>query len=174
MNSTENNFRYLGIHPTTYGFGYAVFEGHRLLDWGVYRVSGDKNERSLLYLGVLIRRYEPHVVLLEDRGPQERQRSERIRHFIRAARTTIRRNGIVPMRVPRRLVQWFFEGHDATTKQEIASRIAEWFPDLSRFVPPKRKAWMPEHPRVGMFTAIALAVTFWRSQEVSSEDLETK
>jgi hypothetical protein len=160
MNSTANNVRYLAIHPTTDGLGYAVFEGAFLLDWGVYRAQGDKNQRCLLFIGVLIRRYEPQEVLFESRGPRDRRRSERIHHLIRAAMSYIRRNGIVPKRVPRRRVQTFFAAQGAATKQEVATRITELFPELSEYLPPKRKPWMPEHPRMGMFEAVALALTY--------------
>jgi hypothetical protein len=171
MKSTSNNIRYLAIHPTTYGLGYALFEGaFRLLDWGTYRAKRDKNQNCFLFLGVLIRRYEPHVVLFEDRGPRERQRSERIRHFIRAATIYFRRYGITAKRVSRRRMQTFFEGQGATTKQEIAIRITELFPELSQDLPPKRKAWMPEHPRMGTFEALAIALTYFGTRDSNSKN----
>lgn len=164
MNAIENNTRYLAVHPTTYGLGFAVFEGPlRLIDWGVYQATGDKNQKCLRFLDRLVKRYEPRVVLFEDRTPRERQRSERIRLLLRSATMQIRRRGTVVERMPRRRVRSFFESHGAKTQQEIATRIVELLPGLSHYLPPVRKTWMPEHPRMGMFEAIALALTYFLS-----------
>ena len=162
MNSREENLRYLAVHPTTYGLGYAVFEGNlRLLDWGTYRARGDKNQKCLLFLGVLIKRYEPRVVLLESRGPQDRERSKRIRHFVLNATIHIRKERLLLKRVPRQHVRELFKGQGAQTKQGIATRTTELFPELLQDLPPKRKAWMPEHPRMGMFEALAIALAYF-------------
>jgi len=169
MNARKNNDRYLAIHPTTYGLGFAVVEEPLLLiDWGTYRASGDKNGECLRYLDRLINRYGPRVVLIEDRDPRERQRSERIRRLVRSAMIEIRRRGIALQRVPRKRVRTLFEGSGAKTKQGIAICIAKLFPELTHDVPPVRKAWMPEHPRMGMFEALALALAYLESVEISS------
>jgi len=166
MNSLENNARYLAVHPTTYGLGFVVFEGPlRLIDWGVYRATGNKNQKCLGFLERLIKRYQPRVVLFEERGPRDRQRSERIRRLVRSVTNEIRKRGVVLRRIPRRQVKRFFERHGAKTKQQIATSIVELSPELSPHLPPKRKAWMPEHPRMGMFDAIALGLTYFLSDK---------
>jgi hypothetical protein len=66
----------------------------------------------------------------------------------------IRRRGVVLKRIPHRRMRRLFERHGAQTKQRIAAWIAELFPELSHYLPPARKPWMPEHPHMGMFEAI--------------------
>jgi len=169
MTTRENHARYLAVHPTTYGLGFAVFEEPlHLIDWGVYRAGGDKNQKCLRWLDSLIKRYEPRVVILEERGPQDRQRSDRIRRLLRSAAIEIRRRGKVLKRVPRTQVRSLFEGQGVKTKEGIANIIVKLFPELTHQLPPTRKSWMPEHPRMGMFEAIAIALTYLDSHDINS------
>jgi hypothetical protein len=47
------------------------------------------------------------------------------------------------------------------TKHNIAEKIAQIFPEeLSSYLPPERKAWMSEDPRLYVFEAVAMALTF--------------
>jgi Holliday junction resolvasome RuvABC endonuclease subunit len=171
VNPIQINTRYLALHPTTYGFGFAVFEGDlRLIDWGAYQARGDKNQRCLKFIDKLIRRYQPRVVLIESRDRRDRRRSERILRFLSSARIYLRRTGLELKCIPHIQMRRFFEGQGATTKQEIAMWIVELFPELSHYLPPKRKAWTPEHPHMGTFDAIALALTYFNWYGISSED----
>jgi hypothetical protein len=47
-----------------------------------------------------------------------------------------------------------------TTKHGISTTLAEWFGELSRSLPPKRKAWESEHHNAVIFDAAAAAMTF--------------
>lgn len=162
----EDNGRYLAVHPTTYGLGFAVLERDlRLIDWGAYRARADKNQTSLRFLERLTRRFQPCAVLIETRERRERQRSVRIQHFIDSVRTSARQQGIVLKGISHRKVRRFFEAQGAMTKQEIALCIAELLPELLHYLPPRRKAWMPEHGHMGTFDAIALALTHFNADE---------
>jgi predicted exporter len=160
MNNTDISNRYLAIHPTTNGLGYVVLEEDTsLIKWGAYSARRDKNQNCLLMLATLINRYDPTIVVLEARDSHDRKRTERIRQFISQAKSYVRRNGIVVRSVQRRQVQKFFERQGATTKYEIALCIVEWFPELSSYLPSKRKTWESEYPHMGMFEALAIGLT---------------
>jgi hypothetical protein len=116
-----------------------------LVDWGAYRATADKNQRCVRFLARLIEHYQPRVVLFESRDRRERQRSERIRGLVRSATNEVRKRGIVVERIPRGHVRRFFERHGGTTKQQVATSIVELLPELSQYLPPLRKPWMPEH-----------------------------
>ena len=45
------------------------------------------------------------------------------------------------------------------TKQAIASRLAQIFPELLPHLPPERKPWMTEDDRMSVFDAVSFAVT---------------
>ncbi len=48
---------------------------------------------------------------------------------------------------------------DPANKHEIARAVAELFPELSHRLPPRRKAWMSEDERMGIFDAASFALT---------------
>jgi hypothetical protein len=50
-------------------------------------------------------------------------------------------------------------GDDPGTKHTLAKSIAERFPEeLGFLLPPKRRDWMSEDSRMGIFDAVALAM----------------
>jgi hypothetical protein len=52
-----------------------------------------------------------------------------------------------------------FEQFGAKSKYEIANKIIAWFPQLASRAPKIRKAWMDEDYNMGIFDALALAIT---------------
>ena len=49
------------------------------------------------------------------------------------------------------------------TKWDVASGVAKRFPEIATKLPAKRKPWQSEDDRLGVFIALAGAVTGWRS-----------
>ena len=48
------------------------------------------------------------------------------------------------------------------TKFAVSQMLAEKFPaELGTRLPPKRRPWMSEDPRMDIFDAVGLAVAFW-------------
>ena len=64
--------RILSIAPTTRGFGFAVLEEDKLVDWGVKVVKGNKNTMSLVRIEELIDHYHPEIMVLEDHTKSHR------------------------------------------------------------------------------------------------------
>ena len=59
-------------------------------------------------------------------------------------------------------VQWKLLGDAKGTKFAVAQALATQFPvELAARLPPKRRAWMSEDPRMDIFDAVSLAVAFW-------------
>jgi len=53
-------------------------------------------------------------------------------------------------------------GDPKGTKQAMANTLAEMFPkELKSRLPPKRRPWMSEDPRMDIFDAVGLVVMFW-------------
>jgi hypothetical protein len=61
-------------------------------------------------------------------------------------------------------VRQTFRNMGCETRDEIAVALARIFPDLLWKLPPKRRAWQSEHPRMAMFDAIALGLAYWQHQ----------
>ena len=72
----------LGFHPTSRGFGWAVFENpFKLHSFGVYTALRDKNASCLRKLTWLLERLEPEVLVIETFDKRSSVRSERIRRL---------------------------------------------------------------------------------------------
>src|SRR6266511_3133799 len=152
----------LAIDPSTRGFGFAVLEGpNRLIDWGVKETKTDKKRKTLELIDDLIERYQPSVVVVEDYAAKSSRRCRRIAELIdEIARLALQRK-IKVKRFSRGNVRKAFAESAATTKQEIATAIANRFPELTPRVPRYRKPWMSEDYRMSIFDAAALAVAFF-------------
>jgi Holliday junction resolvasome RuvABC endonuclease subunit len=154
--------RILSIAPSSCGFGFVVLEGDEIfVDWGVKKVTGNKNAQSLKKAEDLIIQYQPAVLVLENTSANGSRRSLRIRtltHQIIEMTTT--RNVKVKL-FSRDQVMKAFITEKKGTKQEVAEIIAQRFPvELGSSLPAKRKLWKSEDSRMTIFDAVALALTF--------------
>lgn len=157
--------RRLAVTPSTRGFGFAVLEGGKLVDWGVKAVTGDKNPRSLTKVEELLTFYQPTCLVLED--PNSSRHAPRIRKL---HTQLVRLAGKHPVKVLTRAQvrrAFFAEGHG--TNHELAVQLAARFPEeLGSRLPPKRRPWQSEDSRMSIFAAVALAVavTTQKSHEI--------
>jgi len=59
------------------------------------------------------------------------------------------------------VVRSTFSTFGCETRRDIATVAASIFPELLPSVPPERKPWQAEHPRMSVFDAIALGIAYW-------------
>jgi len=59
-----------------------------------------------------------------------------------------------------------FRNIGCETREEIAAALARIFPELSSYIPPKRRAWQAEHPRRTVFEAIAAGLAYWQHPSI--------
>lgn len=159
--------RIIAIALRSRRFGFAVFEGpKRLLDWGmvfyplnndVQRAAASKRVASLLTL------YIPSVVVVG----RTRLLNVRIDSGVRPILRSIRREAssrLIPVRLMRAAeVRKVFGQPRTKSKHEIATMIAQMYPELLWKLPPKRRIWESEHPIMTMFDAVALGFAYWQS-----------
>jgi Holliday junction resolvasome RuvABC endonuclease subunit len=151
--------RVMAIAPSTRGFGFAVLEGHTLVDWGVKSVKGDKNSQCMKKLEKLIAQYEPEVIVLQDYSAKGSRRSARIRELGRqiVALASSRKLKVAMFSRERVMRAFFADGQ--VTKHTLAEVLAKRFPNELGFrLPPKRQPWMSEDSRMDIFEAVALAL----------------
>jgi len=164
INSSVERRLVLAVFPSTRGFGYVVFEGpHSPIDWGVKRVKGDKNAGSLKKISELFEFYRPETLVLEDYRGEGSRRAGRIERLIDAAAELAQRERIETRTHSREEIRRCFAGSGVVNKHEIAQAIAREFPELGVHLPPERKIWMSEDPRMSIFDAAALSLTFFRT-----------
>jgi hypothetical protein len=153
------------IYLNSRGFGFALFEKPTApLDWGTVEVRGkDKREKLLARVDAVFARYRPDVVVLPDTSERGTHRPHRIRRLNDTIAVRAESYGFPVRHFSRNDVRRCFAYLQTVSKDTIAAAIAERIPALGRFLPPPRKLWKSEDARMGIFDAVALALTFFYS-----------
>lgn len=165
MNRLRRYDLVLAIYPNARGFAFVLFEGSLSpVDWGVTTVrQRDRNGRCLEMIGRLLSKQEPDVVVLQDNSLSGTRRSRRIT-ALNASIAHLAELSNLPVRsFSRNSVRRAFQDVPSGNKQDIAQSIAKHIPVFERYVPYPRKPWMTEDPRMGLFDAAALALTFFQT-----------
>ena len=159
MTPTNTNSCILAIAPSARGFGFAMFDGEQLVDWGVKQVNSHKNSDALRKLERLILRYTPAVMVFEDSSAKDSQRRARIRKLGPQMISMAKNHSVKVRLLTRQQVRKVFFTDGKGTKDALAEIIANRFPeDLGFRLPRKRRAWMNEAYQMGIFDAVAMAV----------------
>jgi len=164
--------RVLAIDPITKGFGFAILDGPQLLvNWGLRGTKRwpNQRERYLREVTKLVEVYSPDRIVVEDcldvrsrRGKKSRQLIEQIIRLAGEREVPVRR-------ISRAGLHRAFASDHAQTKYKIALAIVRRFPELAVRLPPARKPWMSEKAQMGVFDAVALALTFYARQRVPQD-----
>lgn len=147
-------------------FGYAVFEGHRLLlDWGerAYRAVGDEEAAiASKRLDVLLKLFSPSAIVLKKERWNRVHGNPHLQPLAQAI-LQIACNHSVPIHlVGQDGLRETYMKLGCETRENIAITLARIFPELLWSLPPKRKAWEAEHNRMCVFDAIALGFSYWQ------------
>lgn len=150
----------LALFPNSKGFGFACIEGQkRLLDFGVATVHPLRNSRIIRQVESRLDYYQPTLVVLRDDQSQYSRKSLRIKSLIERIIELAKKIGLPVHQYTREQVRDVFEIWGVRTKHEIAQKLSDWFPELATRTPPPRKPYLPESHHMGVFDAVALAVT---------------
>lgn len=151
--------RILAIDPVSRGLGIAVLESpHLPIDWGVKDLRSRTEHRTLDLIENLIEGYQPDVVVLEDTLHPACRRCVRIRSLIDAIRVRATSRRIRTERISRESV---YQALGVRTKYEAARKVATLLVELAPSLPPPRKPWMNEDPRMSIFDATAFALAYY-------------
>lgn len=159
----SNHFRILAVALSARGFGFVVMEGEKtIIECGGRVADGDKNAQSLAKLKKLLNFYRPDAVALQDVEAKGSRRAPRIRALNRKMKGMAEKRKVVVKLISGKQLRSVLLGNPEGTKQEMAERLADQFPDeLASRLPPKRKPWESEDGRMDIFDAVALAVVFY-------------
>jgi len=150
-------------------FGYAVFQGHRtLLEWGqrVYPAVGSaERELAQRRIARLLDGFRPHLILLTQERWERGHSDAHLIHPLTALQNEARRRQIPLRLIQEKMVRTAFAVFGCDTKAEIAAAVATLYPELFGIVPPPRKPWESQHPRMSVFDAIALGVAYWQTAQ---------
>jgi hypothetical protein len=157
----------LAVHPTARGMGWVIATSPlTLIDWGIIRAKGDKNATCLRRITALIETFSPAVIVIRHAAGSSRKRIKRIQRLVTAVVQLARTRNIEIQLSAEKQVRSHFERFGARTREEIAQFLASNIDALSSRVPPKRRPWMSEDARLGLFDAAALAVAFFIERDL--------
>jgi hypothetical protein len=162
MKSSSEQFRIFAVSLSSRGFGYSVMESNNhLVDYGNKVVGKDKNAWSLVHIAKMITINRPNVLVPQSMKATGTPRASRIKHLHRSVVLLAKKHEVRVVETSRTELRNTLLGSQDATKHEIATLLAERFPDeLESRLPPKRKAWASEDSRMDIFDAVALAVVF--------------
>jgi len=164
MDDTNASDRVLALDIRPKRIGYVVLEGPtRLLDWGVSSIANRAESSETVAkkrVGALLDWYSPTVAVGRRIKTSDKHSSRRLAPIVRAVRGEVSRGGAAWRILGADAVRAFFREYRATNKVEIASTLAEWYPNLAWKLPPKRKPWQSEDHRMSVFDAAALGTAY--------------
>lgn len=157
----------LSVYPSSRGYAYVLFESALIpYDWGVKDIrKKNKNEAALEGIRILIERYRPDSIVIEDYSEKGSRRSTRIRRLYRMVANIAMKEQIEVIRISRDSIFKCFESVGAKTKYDIAQAVAQQIPALAHRLPRVRKIWMSEDPKQSLFDAAALGIAFYSTDK---------
>lgn len=154
----ETARRILAVDPFSRGVGFAVLEGPDcLIDWGIRTTGRADNAKAARVINKLIDRFRPDILALEDWNSDGARRCGRVEKLLDRIAADEGTRVLVRL-VARREVRAIGSLPHTGTKRGRACFLAERFPELQAFLPPLRKAWMPEDDRMAIFDALSFAI----------------
>lgn len=149
----------LALYPNTLGLGYAcVHLPDKLLDFGILNVKPTSNDKVIGHVRRFTDYFKPDIVIVRDNTPVGK-RGKRIEALSDEIERHARDVGLPVYRYSREQVKDVFEIFGVSTKHEMTIRLSEQFAGLQDRIPKVRKPWLPESYHMGIFDALALAVT---------------
>lgn len=151
----------LALYPNMSGLGYALFEGDlRAVDWGIKTARQRKHETTVNNARALLHAFSPAHIILPARTlvVEGSRRLQKVSLDIAGISHPF---GSHVHWYSRADIKACFSRYGAESKDAIVSVIARLLPEFEQHVPPKRRIWMSEDYRMGVFDAVALAMTHY-------------
>jgi len=163
----NKHVRILAIAPLSRGLGYAVMEGpDKLVICGNKAILCDKNSGALAWVNRFIQFYQPDVLVLPNVTAADTRRAARIKMLHRQIVAWAGKKKVKVRLVSVTQVRTQLLGDSKGTKFAVAQMLAaKYSTELGLRLPPKRRPWMSEDPRMDIFDAVGLAVAFWPQQK---------
>lgn len=161
MTSMSLDARTLAMELRGSRFGYAVFVGQKLLDWGVSSYQPKSTTGIALAenrIALLLTVFSPSVIAIRGAADQDRLgRSNAVLHHLKGEAHTRR---IFLAFMSSEVIKAALSLSPKATKYDVAFALIECFPELIGKVPITRRAWQPEARRMILFDAIATGFAY--------------
>ena len=153
-----HNVRVLAIDLRPQRFGYAVFEGKQLIDWGgkTFDSSRAAGERTASLLTL----FHPAAIAVRRDRHYGLRRPGVMAAVLRSIRHEATKRSIPLHLITATDIEEAFRTFDTQNKDDIAFTLTTIFPELLSRLPPKRKKWEHEHHRMVVFDAVAVGFAY--------------
>jgi len=137
--------------------GFVVIEGAVVIDSGT-RMCDQSQFDGCLGQGFdrILKTYSPYAVII--RGVTDTAANPRRRKVAMAIRRRAKKYSMDIISIGDAAIRSYFGRHGATTKYQIAQRVATMLPELAWKLPRNRKPWESEHYRMSIFDAAAIVI----------------
>lgn len=162
MSRTHAPALMLAVHPTSKGFGWALFEGPQaLVHWGIASARGDRSTTSMKRFQQLLDQYQPTILLLEKFAGPGVRRNDRLRDLAASMQGTATSRDMGTHIYSRADIGRLVAGNPKTTRHKVALAVSERLPFLKMRLPNERKVWESEKERQCLFDAVALGIAHY-------------
>lgn len=157
----NSSSKVLALYPNPRGIGYALFNSPKeLVDFGIGYIRPTCNTKAMKRVKKYLEYYMPDIVIVRDvKGSADR--FKRTQKLIANICNESRAQELQVHSYSREQIKEVFSQFNCSTKYEVATTIANWFPELKSFTAPKRKPWEAEHHYTGVFDAISIAIVHY-------------
>jgi hypothetical protein len=115
-------------------------------------------------LAVLLESFAPSAIVIKRERWDRAQTSPHIRSLVEVVTRVASAHSVSICLIRDDDVRQTFRNMGCETRDEIAAGLARIFPELHWKLPPKRRPWQSEHPRMAIFDAVALGLAYWQHQ----------
>ncbi|SRR6266481_4845778 len=162
---TPKNMIVLGLHPSSRGFGWVLFEdAFSLLDWGTVDIRRNKNAIAFRRIESLLDRHQPAVLALEWHDGVGARRSRRIRRLYLAIVKCAKIRDITVQCYSRAQISSSQHLKGASTRDEVAAAVADCLEVLRPRLPKPRHIWVGERSGMSLFSAAACGLTYFAGE----------
>ena len=168
----RSQLRILAIDPGLEEIGFALFQDRELVRYGVKRLRGSKMPGSLFSKGQtilrdLIQKSTPDVLVLEKPSHELRRKSKVFCDLINHTKALARIYKIKVYEYNPDTARERVFSERKPTKKHVAELIASYYPELSQYVPVKRRIlWRKkDFYWLNVFDACTLALAYLGEQK---------
>lgn len=153
--------RILALSLRARRFGYAMFEGTKLLDYGVCSCGSVTAATAIVAvkrIDGLLRLFHPTRIILQLQSRSLDRSLSASQSLLKSIMHTTRSHGIEVHRITYAEMRTTFAPFHVKTKYEVAAVVARIVPELLPKLPSRRKAWQPEPEIILLFEAVAVGI----------------
>lgn len=141
---TQMKTKILAIDPGTHELGYAVFEDHDLVDYGVKSPPSSKRPRELLtYMDTTLLRFfaerKPDVLVLEQNNFEHLKQNALLVLAVTRMKAMARKHGVDCVEYAPRTVRHAVCANGDASKRDLSKIVAARFPELRYYLESNRK-----------------------------------